>query len=171
VNVARHDSPPDTSRQFRRAAIALGSNLGDRRANLASAIARLSLVLSDLVVSSIAETLPVGEGLEREPLFLNAAAVGTTSLDARSLLDELLSIERELGRERPYPGAARTIDLDLILLGDVMIHEPGLRVPHPRFRERRFVLEPLAEIAPELRDPMTGRSVAQLAETEKARER
>ena len=147
---------------LRHAAIALGSNLGDRRANLARAVERLSLVLSDLALSSTLETVPVGEGLEHDPLFLNAAAVGTTMLDARGLLDELLSIERDLGRERPYPGAARTIDLDLILLDDVVIAEPGLQVPHPRFRARRFVLEPLAEIAGEMRDPVTQKTVADL---------
>jgi 2-amino-4-hydroxy-6-hydroxymethyldihydropteridine diphosphokinase len=157
-------------RPFRRAAIALGSNLGDRRATLALALERLSRILSDLAVSAILETAPVGEGLEGEPLFLNAVAVGTTALDARSLLKELLSIESELGRQRPYRGAARTIDLDLILLGDVVIDEPGLQVPHPRFRERLFVLDPLVEVAPELRDPVTGATVFQLAQKQKARE-
>lgn len=158
------------NRQSRRAAIALGSNLGDRRANLALAVERLSRILSDLSLSSIVETVPVGQGLEQEPLFLNAAAVGHTTLDAPTLLHELLTIERELGRERPYPGAARTIDLDLILLEDVVIDEPGLQVPHPRFRERAFVLEPLVEVGADLRDPVTGQSVLQLAQKQKARE-
>ncbi len=90
------------------------------------------------------------------------SSTGTTALDARSLLDELLAIERDFGRERPYPGAARTLDLDLILLGDDIIDEPGLQVPHPRFRTRFFVLGPLAEIAPDLRDPVTGGRVADL---------
>lgn len=153
--------------QLRHAAIALGSNLGDRRANLARAIDRLSRILSNLRQSSIAETAPVGAGLEHEPMFLNAAAAGTTTLDARSLLDVLMAIERDLGRERPYPGAARTIDLDLILLGDVVMEEPGLEVPHPRFRERTFVLEPLVEIAPEMRDPVTGHTVGELLQQTK----
>jgi 2-amino-4-hydroxy-6-hydroxymethyldihydropteridine diphosphokinase len=78
------------------------------------------------------------------------------------LLDELQAIEREAGRERPYTGAARTLDLDLILFGDHIIDEPQLAVPHPRFRERRFVLEPLAEIGEGLVDPVTGRTVAEL---------
>jgi 2-amino-4-hydroxy-6-hydroxymethyldihydropteridine diphosphokinase len=156
--------------QVRRAAIALGSNLGDRRANLAFAIDRLSRILSNLTVSSIVETVPVGQGLADEPFFLNAAAVGTTTLDARALLNELLTIESGLGRERPYPGAARTIDLDLILLGDVVIDEPGVQVPHPRFRDRGFVLGPLAEVGPDLCDPVTGQSVVELAEKQKARE-
>jgi 2-amino-4-hydroxy-6-hydroxymethyldihydropteridine diphosphokinase len=100
--------------------------------------------------------------LAGEPLFLNAVVAGTTTLDARSLLEELLGIEREFGRERPYPGAARTLDLDLILIGDEVIDEPGLQVPHPRFRTRFFVLGPLAEIAPDLIDPVTGLRVGEL---------
>jgi 2-amino-4-hydroxy-6-hydroxymethyldihydropteridine diphosphokinase len=95
-------------------------------------------------------------------LFLNAAAVGRTEMQARELLEWLLAIERERGRERPFPGAARTLDLDLVLLGDVVASEPDLTVPHLRFRERRFVLEPLAEIAPDLVDPVTGFTVAEL---------
>ena len=80
------------------------------------------------------------------------------------LLDRLLEIEEERGRQRPYARAPRTLDIDLILYGDVVIDEPGLSVPHPYFRERAFVLEPLAEIAPEIRDPITGKTIAQLSE-------
>ena len=106
----------------------------------------MSRLLSNISLSPIVETEPQGpdgEVLGHEPLFLNAVVTGTTALDARSLLDELLAIERDFGRERPYPGAARTLDLDLILLGDDVIDEPGLQVPHPRFRTRFFVLGPL----------------------------
>ena len=74
----------------------------------------------------------------------------------------MLLIERDAGRERPYPGAARTLDLDLVLYGDQIVDEPGLVVPHPRFRDRRFVLEPLAEIAPELRDPVSRKTIGEL---------
>jgi 2-amino-4-hydroxy-6-hydroxymethyldihydropteridine diphosphokinase len=88
--------------------------------------------------------------------------VGDTDLTPRTLLETLLAIERERGRERPHLNAPRTLDLDLILYGDRQVDEEGLRVPHPRFRERRFVLAPLAEIAPELRDPVTGATVADL---------
>src|SRR5207244_9115601 len=106
-------------------------------------------------------TVPVGV---RGPqsLFLNAVVVGGTKLPARRLLELLLTIESDRGRERPFPGAARTLDLDLVLLGDRVISEPDLTVPHPRFRERRFVLEPLAEVAPELRDPVTGKTIREL---------
>ena len=142
-------------------AVALGSNLGDRRAHLDFAVSRLETVLSNLRASSYRDTDPVDvPGVQS--LFLNAAATGETDVSARELLGILLAIERERGRERPFPGAARTLDLDLVLYGDLVIGEPELTVPHPRFRERRFVLEPLAEVAPDLIDPVTGLSVGQL---------
>ena len=143
-------------------AIALGSNLGDRRAAIAFALEKLTAFVSNLHLSDLIETEPEGEGLQDQPLFLNAVAIGETSLGARGLLDALLGIERAVGRERPFPGAARTLDLDLILLGDQIVLEDGLEVPHPRFRERFFVLGPLAEIAPDLVDPVTGLRVAEL---------
>jgi 2-amino-4-hydroxy-6-hydroxymethyldihydropteridine diphosphokinase len=141
-------------------AVALGSNLGDRRAHLDYAIARLRTFLRALRVSSFHETTPVG--VASQPLFLNGAAVGLSAEPAFRLLERLLEIERERGRERPFPGAPRTLDLDLILCGDETVSRPGLDVPHPRFRERAFVLAPLAEIAPELVDPVTGTSMASL---------
>ena len=144
-----------------RVAVALGSNLGDREGYLHSAVAALAPSIHHLRVSTFHDTAPVGVG--PQPVFLNAVAVGETSLSARALLDTLLGVERDLGRERPFPGAARTLDLDLILYGDAVIYEgPSLIVPHPRFRERRFVLEPLSEIAPDWRDPVTGRTVEEL---------
>jgi 2-amino-4-hydroxy-6-hydroxymethyldihydropteridine diphosphokinase len=142
-------------------AVAIGSNLGDRAAHLADARRALTALLTDLKFSAAIETAPVG-ALDPQPLYLNAAAVGWSGRPARELLDELLRIERARGRERSSPNAARTLDLDLILSGDEVVEEPGLIVPHPRFRERRFVLEPLAEIAPGLRDPVTGLTVAEL---------
>jgi 2-amino-4-hydroxy-6-hydroxymethyldihydropteridine diphosphokinase len=142
-------------------AIALGSNLGDRRAHLDFAVSRLQALVGHLRISSYYETVPVGLS-GPQSLFLNAAAVGDTTLSARMLLEAFLAIEQERGRERPRPNVSRTLDIDLILFGDAVIDEPGLIVPHPRFRDRRFVLEPLAAIAPALRDPVTGQSVADL---------
>jgi 2-amino-4-hydroxy-6-hydroxymethyldihydropteridine diphosphokinase len=146
----------------RRAAVAIGSNLGDRRAAIAFAAGRLAAVIPGLTLSDIIETEPAGEGLEDQPLYLNAVAIGDTDLDPRQLLDVLLDVEQAYGRERPFPGAPRTLDLDLILLGDTLQSAPGLEVPHPRFRERFFVLGPLAEIAPDLVDPLTGLRVWEL---------
>jgi 2-amino-4-hydroxy-6-hydroxymethyldihydropteridine diphosphokinase len=146
----------------RRVAVALGSNLGDRRAALAFAVDRLGLLLTAPTVSDFIETEPEGEGLEAQPLYLNAVVVGHTALSARDLLDALLDIERAFGRERPYRSAPRTLDLDLVLLGDEVIDDPGLQVPHPRFRSRFFVLGPLSEIAADLRDPVTGLRVGEL---------
>src|SRR5687768_8676162 len=117
-------------------AIALGSNLGDRVAHLTEAAARLRQLLTDFRLSTLHETEPVG--VSAQPRFLNAAATGTTSLSAGELLQQLLAIEAACGRERPYAGAPRTLDLDLILYGEDVIDEPGLRVPHPRFRDRAF---------------------------------
>ncbi len=144
-----------------RVAISLGSNLGDRRAHLEYAIEALRLDLEDVTVSSFLETEPLGVGDEHGP-YLNAAVVGLTKLSARDLLERLLQIEEERGRARPYPMAPRTLDLDLILYGDAVIDERDLRVPHPRFRERDFVLRPLAEIAPDMIDPVTGSPIVDL---------
>jgi 2-amino-4-hydroxy-6-hydroxymethyldihydropteridine diphosphokinase len=143
-------------------AISLGSNLGDRRGHLEYAVEALTLDLSDLEVSSFVETEPVGVGPEHG-VYLNAAVVGHTHLSARDLLDRLLEIEEERGRMRPYPMAPRTLDLDLILYGQAIITESGLLVPHPAFREREFVLRPLAEIAPDMVDPVTGKTVRELS--------
>ena len=144
-----------------RVAIALGSNVGDRRAHLDYAVSALRTLLPNLVVSRYYDTVPVG-AFGPQAMYLNAAVAGDTTLGARALLDALLAIEQARGRERPYVNAPRTLDLDLILLGDVVLDEPGLVVPHPRFRERRFVLEPLAAVAPEMRDPVSGQTVEEL---------
>jgi 2-amino-4-hydroxy-6-hydroxymethyldihydropteridine diphosphokinase len=147
-------------------AVALGSNLGDRVGHLDHAVRRLQSVLKHLKVSRYVETAPFGVS-GPQPLFLNAAAVGTAMLPPRDLLEALFGIEQERGRPAQRiagANAPRTLDLDLVLYGDLMMAEAGLVVPHPRFRERRFVLEPLAEIAPTLVDPATGETVAALLE-------
>jgi len=143
-----------------RIAIALGSNLGDRRLHLETAIDLLMPHLRQALVSSFLDTEP--EGVGDQPRYLNAALVGEAQLLPAAMLKRLLSIEEQLGRTRPYWGAPRIIDLDLILYGDVELHEPGIQVPHPRFRERKFVLGPLNEIAPELVDPVTGKTIGEL---------
>ena len=142
-------------------AIALGSNLGDRDAQLDDAEDRLSALLSGAVASARYDTEPIG-GPPDAPTYLNEVVVGTTLLGPRALLDALLAIENAAGRDRPFPNAPRTLDLDLILYGDFVIDEPGLQVPHPRFRGRAFVLQPLAEVAGDWVDPVSGLSVIQL---------
>ncbi len=144
-----------------RVAVALGSNLGDRQAHLEAAVARLRERLSDLRVSPFFETEPV-DMVGQQARVLNAAVTGVFDGTAAGLLAELLAIERERGRERQHRGAARTLDLDLILFGEERVDTPDLVVPHPRFRGRRFVLEPLAEVAPDWRDPVTGLTVREL---------
>ena len=142
-------------------AIALGSNLGDRRAHLEWAIGQLRHFLHNIAISSIIETAAV-EVPDEQPPYLNAVVVGNTELPASQVLAELGRLERERGRTRPSFRASRTLDLDLILHGDTVVSTERLVVPHPRFRDREFVLAPLAEIAPEMIDPVTGLTVGEL---------
>ena len=143
-------------------AIALGSNLGDRVAHLTFAIGRLRAFVSGLRVSSFIDTAPV-DVPDDQPRYLNAVVVGETALTPEELLSRLLAIERERGRERPSLRAARTLDLDLILYGDQISRVDTLEIPHPRFRDRAFVVQPLAEIAPDMVDPVTGLTIRELA--------
>ena len=143
-------------------AVALGSNLGDRHGHLSWAVQQLGAILQDLRLSPILETEPVGVP-DTQPTYLNAVVTGLTPLPPEDLLEALLALERQRGRTRTSVRAARTLDLDLILYGDRVIDHDGLVVPHPRFRERRFVLEPLAAIAPDARDPVTGMTIGELA--------
>jgi 2-amino-4-hydroxy-6-hydroxymethyldihydropteridine diphosphokinase len=142
-----------------RAYVGVGANLGDREATIRTALAALPGVIA---VSALRETEPVG--VVDQPPFLNGAAALETQLSARELLDLLLAVERELGRERGERWGPRTIDLDLLLFGGETIDEPGLTVPHPRLHERRFALEPLVDLDPELAIPGRGRLVELLAE-------
>lgn len=145
-----------------RVAIAIGSNLGNRTEAITFATTQLASLLSNLTVSHTVETWPLGEGTENQNLYLNAVAVGETDRSAHEVLDALMAIEQAFGRQRPFPNAPRTLDLDLILFGSDVVVEPDLEIPHPRFRDRFFVLGPLAEVAPEMVDPVTGLRVGEL---------
>jgi 2-amino-4-hydroxy-6-hydroxymethyldihydropteridine diphosphokinase len=148
--------------------IALGSNLGDRRANLDAAIRRLRAEpgLRVLAVSGYYVTAPVG-GPAGQPAYVNAAATIETDDTPEELLALLHRIEHRFGRVRTVQDGPRTLDLDLLLYGDVVIQTPSLTVPHPRMHARDFVLVPLAEIAPEAVHPTTGKTIRELASTVK----
>jgi len=151
---------------MRLAAIALGSNLpspcGDRDANLREAITRVARLGKVRAVSSFYDTAPVG--YTDQPDFLNAALLLDTELDPLELMRALLAIERAMGRDRAIAPAKgpRIIDLDLLLVDDAVLATPELTLPHPAMAKRSFVLEPLAEIAPAMVDPLTGLTVAEL---------
>jgi 2-amino-4-hydroxy-6-hydroxymethyldihydropteridine diphosphokinase len=140
-----------------RAYVGLGANLGPREATLLRAVELLAAdpEIDVLELSSLRVTKPVG--VEDQPDFVNGALAVETTLGSRQLLDALLRVERELGRVRDGERwGPRTIDLDLLLYGDEAVDEPGLTLPHPRLHERRFALEPLAELDPELEIPGHG---------------
>jgi 2-amino-4-hydroxy-6-hydroxymethyldihydropteridine diphosphokinase len=141
-------------------AIGLGSNLGDRLSHLAAAHERLGRYLTDSRMSSVYETEPVG--YLDQGRFLTAVVVGTTELSPRELLRGLNEIEAEMGRERPFPNAPRTIDLDLLFYDDLILETPELTIPHPRLHERFFVLVPLAELMPDQRHPVLGQTVQEM---------
>jgi 2-amino-4-hydroxy-6-hydroxymethyldihydropteridine diphosphokinase len=144
------------------AAIALGSNVGDREANFRQAVAGLKRLGEVKAVSSFYETDPVG--YTDQPKFLNAAALLETELEPLPLLHALIEIERAAGRDRSIapPKGPRTLDLDLLLYGDCVLSGPELTLPHPEMHTRRFVLEPLAEIAPRFVHPAQNKTIIQL---------
>lgn len=143
--------------------LGLGANLGKRRETIDAALARLADHPAICVgaVSALIETAPVG-GPAGQPNYLNGAAAIETNLDPAALLAELKRIEHDLGRRDGPRWGPRPIDLDILLYGDLALDTPDLTIPHPRLRERRFVLEPLAEIAPDAIDPVTGLAVRAL---------
>jgi 2-amino-4-hydroxy-6-hydroxymethyldihydropteridine diphosphokinase len=134
--------------------LGLGSNIGDRAANIGRARRLLEEVAGVRVVgmSSLIETRPVG--YEDQPDFINAALEIETTLEPRGLLTQIKRIEREIGRKETFRFGPRVIDIDILLFGDRLVDDPGLTIPHPRMHERRFVLGPLAEIAPEVVHPV-----------------
>jgi 2-amino-4-hydroxy-6-hydroxymethyldihydropteridine diphosphokinase len=147
----------------KQAYVGLGANLGPREQTLRRAVELVDAAddVDVLAVSELRETEPVG--MVDQPRFLNGAVLVDTTLSPGALLDLLLEVERSLGRVRGERWGPRLVDLDLLLYGDEVIDEPGLRVPHPRLHERRFALEPLAELDPQLEIPGRGRVSALLA--------
>jgi len=142
--------------------VALGSNIGDRQKNLHAAIGLMNGVegISVLRLSSFHDTKPVGG--PPQPNYLNAVAEVETDLPPARLLAELQRIEKQLGRTRDVRWGPRTIDLDILLMGDTIADEPGLTIPHPRMHERRFVLEPLCELAPDAVHPVLKKTMREL---------
>jgi 2-amino-4-hydroxy-6-hydroxymethyldihydropteridine diphosphokinase len=149
-----------------KAYVGLGANLGPKEVTLLRAVDLIAAEdgIEVLELSELRETAPVG--VVDQPEFLNGALALETSLAPRELLDVLLRVEQELGRVRGERWGPRTIDLDLLVYGDETVDEPGLRVPHPRLHERRFALEPLADLEPELQIPGLGKVSALLAAIE-----
>jgi 2-amino-4-hydroxy-6-hydroxymethyldihydropteridine diphosphokinase len=140
--------------------LSLGSNLGDREGNLRTAIEKLKEIGNPVAVSSFYETEPVE--VQSQPWFLNCAVKLDTEKMPRQLIAAILALEQEMGRQRKQQKGPRTIDIDILLFGSSVIEIPSLTVPHPRMHERRFVLEPLAEIAPDARHPVFKRTIREL---------
>ncbi len=140
--------------------LSLGSNVGDREGNLRSAIEKLKELGEVVAVSSLFETEPVE--FTPQPWFLNCAVAVRTELMPKLFLSKLLAIEQQMGRRRIQPKGPRTIDIDILLFGNSVIHAAELDVPHPAMHQRRFVLEPLAEIAPDARHPVFKRTVREM---------
>ena len=140
--------------------LSLGSNIGDRDANLRTAIAKLGEIGNVVAVSSFFETEPIE--FVAQPWFLNCAVALRTELMPKLFLAKIQAIEQEMGRRRVQPKGPRSIDIDVLLFGNSVISAPQLEVPHPAMHQRRFVLEPLMEIAPEVRHPVLKRSIREL---------
>jgi 2-amino-4-hydroxy-6-hydroxymethyldihydropteridine diphosphokinase len=140
--------------------LSLGSNMGDRRYNLASALDALARKITVQVVSSLYDTAPVGNTLQ--PRFLNMVCAAVTSLSPDGLLKFIKQIEKNMGRKAGPVNSPRPIDIDILFYGNQVVELPSLVIPHPRLAERAFVLVPLTEIAPEFVHPLTGKTVRQM---------
>jgi 2-amino-4-hydroxy-6-hydroxymethyldihydropteridine diphosphokinase len=141
----------------------LGSNVGDRESHLRNAIARLEACGTIVAISSFYETEPVE--FRNQAWFLNCAIAIETEQTPSQLMASALNIEHEIGRHRTQQKGPRTIDIDILLLGETVLNSPGLTIPHPGMHRRRFVLEPLAEIAPEARHPVLQKTIRELRDT------
>jgi len=150
---------PATGR--RTALLALGANLGDPVAQLRTAVSQLRAQLTDVQVSKMYRTAP--EGGADQPDYVNAVVRGLWHGTARELLSLALELEQSAGRTRPFPGSSRTLDVDVLFLGELVVEEPELRLPHPRWATRAFVVVPLLDVAPDWIDPVSGKPVADVA--------
>jgi 2-amino-4-hydroxy-6-hydroxymethyldihydropteridine diphosphokinase len=157
---ARNAAQVCSIRMRKLAYLSLGSNLGARAVNLEMAISRLEELGRVKAVSSFYETEPVE--VTDQPMFLNCAVALETELMPRMLMRAVLDIEREMGRRRTQAKGPRTIDIDILLYGNAVIVTRDLVIPHPRMAERRFVLQPLADLAPDLRHPVTRQTVREM---------
>ena len=154
---------PTKTSQVKTIYLGLGSNVGDRERNLSAAVERLSVFLKNLRLSPIYETEPIDYTGQR--WFLNQVVEAETEIFPVQLLTRLQKIERELGRVRTIPNGPRTIDLDILLYGRSIVRSGQLEIPHPRMTDRRFVLAPLADLAPDLRHPITHRTVREMLDS------
>ncbi len=148
--------------EFRTVALSLGSNVGDCESTIKESIGELSPVISDMKVSSLYRTEPVQ--MRYQPDFVNAAVVGKTKLSPYALLKYINIVEKKFGRVREIRFGPRTLDIDIIFLGDAVLEDDRVKIPHPEFRNRLFVLIPLCEIEPDLRDPETGKKICEILE-------
>jgi 2-amino-4-hydroxy-6-hydroxymethyldihydropteridine diphosphokinase len=144
--------------------LGLGSNIGNRETNIQQALDQLQTDdLRLLRVSSLYETEPMG--FHDQPWFLNQVAEFETELQPAQVLQQIQAVEKALGRKREIVNGPRTVDIDILLFGGIIMKTAELTIPHPRYRERRFVLEPLLELDPALRDPETGQALAAMLDT------